>query len=1424
MWYKNLLFIRANSLIEFMKRATLTLLSILGLSATAFAQSQLYLNVGTVNSPTNIDATTFENVSYFAIDGVTTVDGVTEITGGQLEGKPFETQDTLNWINTDSGVMVAQPGFIFEAITSKTIHPSASFYNAGSITALDTPAEGVLLETTAAGFIVEPPGLTPLGLNTAIPSLIQINATNITNPGTLTVGDFGLLSISGENVNLANGALIAGTSSSTDTNATGGRGVLYGITNGTALSEFYTPAAGVYDIYWSFTNDQTINLATLAADLSELNLGEPATLAEVVTNRTGKTNIVELPESLFLTGKAANFQAAVYASGPQTNIYYNIVLINTAFADSNITATVGFLDGYENVLSVGDSNGTEAMVQFSAPVQDVITGQTVTSSIYLLDVGAVQAPYTFAQNVDYTSAIGKPDCFEITTVTPEEWLAELPGNTAFNINMIYGNDPVTGGALYSSATAASTNGSYGAQVNLNPEETDGIFPLTEALMGTATGLDIPALTNGTGRIEINANQLDVSNLRMRASGTVTLNVTNLTGVPTGTDWSSVNANLGNVKAALSVSNVFPRQFSRLRGDILAYSADWMSNQTNDGAGNAVTIIEHVHLLVIDQALQDSFTSSVLNLALRGSNVVQNDDVIVLQNVLFQATNLTLAANVHLTAGANDFFPSNAPVLENLTITTNGSLSVDNLIDIGASTTAAPISPLLYKYTVNSVTNLGSISSGGLYFQPKIFANGGILISSNSGAMRMSAKTNLLGAGIGLTNSIVADSDIDFSSVSIQASNSSITAGLGGSGRLNLYVLSQLTDFLPGVASTNSYGTNIWQVNGGFNMTNKPTSGDLFGTQIITIATNYGQVIDHVWAATDYGPNVSGFFNNQVIGHLVLDNQKSGAKLRFSAAGKKNALYVDYLELRDLSFSDYHNGLVVDPNFTIYFANCNFDPTKLQQVYSNVVWVPQFAGPNSSVEVPYKGGSNCVMNALVATSSEISSDYDGIPNSKKTYILDNSNPYVGTIPCPTSITSTESLLTTNTNNGVLQSLVVWTIGQGVVSPALNSVKVGQAISLTAHPDAGYIFLNWSGGVSSTQPTINFTMPATNAVLTATFIRNPFIALAGTYNGLFVSDPVSNITVSNSGFVTFTVSSNGVFSGHLQINASKYTLSSQFFGSGNTTVNATSGTNVLSVTLQIDTTNTSNPSPQVSGQVSNGTWDATLTADLAPAWTAKKPAPQTGTYTMALPGNGTGVASPGGDSYGTVTVNNLGNLTAALHLSDGVNLSLSQSVPVAASGLWPLYLAPSTGPAQPLIGWISFNTNAPASFGGLVNWIKAPAPGTYYTNGFNTNATLQGSIFSKTTSLKLTNPTIALSGGNLLAPVTDSVTASGQVYANTNKSLTLTINASTGAFTGSYTAPGSKVKVSLAGVVLQDSSTAEGFFLGTNQSGAVLLQGN
>ena len=67
------------------------------------------------------------------------------------------------------------------------------------------------------------------------------------------------------------------------------------------------------------------------------------------------------------------------------------------------------------------------------------------------------------------------------------------------------------------------------------------------------------------------------------------------------------------------------------------------------------------------------------------------------------------ASMHLTLTSADLEPQNMPVLQNLMVTSNGIFDADNLINIGASTSAAPVSPLVRKaYLVNTGTNCGKI--------------------------------------------------------------------------------------------------------------------------------------------------------------------------------------------------------------------------------------------------------------------------------------------------------------------------------------------------------------------------------------------------------------------------------------------------------------------------------------------------------------------------------------------------------------------------------------------------------------------------------------------------------------------------------------------------------------------------------------------
>jgi len=947
-----------------MKPIHLTLLLVLALGRCAVAGQTSYVNNVLLTTRTNIDANVIINDGTFYFDLLST-----PIADNVL----FQTRNT--YFFTNNGDMLAQPGFYFNTVTATAVSPASAFDNTRFITAVDAPP--IVFYAVGGGLSVpiqsQPPGTggvaevsggtAPLliaglpGTNTPIPSAIVVSATNIVNSGQMAVGDLGVLTLNGANLNLNNGSLVAGTISEVDTNATVGRGVTVGfMLAANSVDAFFSPAADVYDIYWSVTNNasETDDVEEVQAGLEYPSEGLPLEVLtsfpflgvngtiqggsrnetaggqHLITQWTPPGYLFPMSLPLLLPNTVPvvtsppvppNFQSFVYSySLAGTTIstnYYNIVFVNTAFADTNIGVQVLWSDLLDNVLLdeptlyPGDEEGFEPMIRFSAPVLDVISGQTVTNSIYFLDTSAIQQPAFYSTNSAY-SPVGyaKPLAFEICRVQPIEWLTGLPADDVFNPAVLY-----TAG-IFQSNTVPMTNSFWAAQVGRNPEQPDGLFDYTATVLGTSqTGF--PDITNEPARIEINASKTNsVANLKLRANGFVNINSTNFLGSPAAVDFGNMNLNLGNPKNPLLISNLFPATFHRLRGDIAAYSADWSNIQTNNGGTARVTNYFVYHVLIVDQDLRDTFQPTALNVSLRGSNVVLDDSFRVMGSTLIQANNLTLNTNFHLTGAAGALLTTNLPGLKNLLIGPGGAVTADNFIDIGYVPAISTVNPTKQNTPLLSITNLGQVSSGTIELQSQIFANGGSLRATNSGAIILNAITNYLGAGsLGLTNMLQADGNINLTSTSIQLTNSTILAGQSGFGRLNLYASSQLTDHYPNSSSTNAYATNIVQVTGGFSLLVKPASGDLFATQIKTIAAEPGRIISHVWAGQDLGPTAAGYFNNEVIGHLILD-RTTNCTLQFSAAGRRNALYVDYLEFQDLLLTNYHTGVLVDPNFTI----------------------------------------------------------------------------------------------------------------------------------------------------------------------------------------------------------------------------------------------------------------------------------------------------------------------------------------------------------------------------------------------------------------------------------------------------------------------------------------------------------------------------
>jgi hypothetical protein len=1420
-------------------------------SAALAGPSPIYQNYGVVTQAPVVDAVTFLNAGDFEIDTVSSysLTNLNNIFGNGYSVLPFMTKDTLYFTNTSSGLMLGESGFEFGTTTSTSRHGASFFFNAGTVAGVDTEALIFLYSVPGATVYVPAPADSQ-----PIPSQVLVMATNIINTGVMSVGDYGLLRLVGNNVTNAYGTLTAGAVDRTGLSA---QSLTIGnLIESTGLQGqydwddaggqyYFEPSPGVYDVFWGVTNGENIGADEMAADLGDMAIGFPALVPSVPLAGRDMIWPGEFPLNY------ATAQWSVSAIGyivNATNVYYNIIFVNTNFADTNLSAAAGFSDAFDpqDTLTAftDDPYAYEAIVQFSERVYDVVTGDTVTNGVYLMDDGAYLPSMVLADNASLPDGYSRPNAFELTTLMPSEWA------DASEFTAIYGV-PFDPGFIYTPGQIANRVvpfeiSEYGAQIGRNPADLLGSFSsLFETNLLATDYLDYLTVnlldpTNEPGRIEIDAGNLDITQARLRAEGMVILNVTNLGGGSTaGVDWGEVNANIGATNGSLIVSNLFPTTFHRVRGDIYAWSATWENNQTNSALGPVTNTI-HYHVLVVDQNLFGTFPSTVRNLKLTGKkSIVLQDNLNIINQAVINTTNLTINSSNYFSQSAQDFTPVTTPYLQNLLITTNGILDAYSTLDVGFNLNQGQAVPATQKYTVNTITNFGQMIATAPVLQSRIFENDGGITSDNGGSIVIEADN--LGLGLAAptsTNFLSAEGNVSLSANDIQARSSIITAGIPGyeAGSLTLYAPGRLTDFVSGTPAVNGTNvlnviTNRWIVyGGGFSLPVKPADGDLFGTEITTSVTNFEQAT-HIWAGNPaYGATLAGFSNNVVIGRLVLDRQSSNSILHFSAAGTSNAMYVDHLELTNYAYKDYRHGLYIDGNFTIYFADCNGDPAKLMDIYPRLVWVHTFAGPNSTQVVIYTNQTSsnlCWMNAALADSLEISFFTNGVPNYyNQPFVLNN--PITGALAtnftkcpycannCSAGEAASTSILVATPAPGGGRTLTLVNIavnGEGSISPALkqDQVALGKSYTLTATPSNGWLFNGWtavglSNAVNTQSPVLKFAL-LTDTAITANFIPNPFIPLHGVYNGLFFQ--TNGVAPGSSGAFTLTLAKSGSFSGRLLMGPSAYSFNSQFSTAGAAQVEAKDGAKSLALNLQLDATGQSG---RIYGDVNGGSWDALLAGDLAPVWTAKNPSPLAGRYTMVLPwGTGT-VSKPGGDSYGVVTVNTMGVLTAAGALADGT--AFSASAPLSKSGQWPFYAYAAAGKDE-VVGWVSFGANGPA--GANVCWSKAA--------GFTNDLQLTGSIWQApaagTPALNLTSPAVVLTGGDLPGTLTDAVALRQYVsYAATNVSLT--INPSAGSFSGWFVNPGTGRKVTMSGVILQNQDSGRGFFLGTNESGAVLLQ--
>jgi hypothetical protein len=767
----------------------------------------------------------------------------------------------------------------------------------------------------------------PFGANGFVfPTYLNVKATNVTAQGILSVSAGGLLRIEGQGVNLTRAGL--------EVRPISGVGSSSSPTN-------FVPDTAITDIYWALTNGTMLSSTLLDVSALVTNVNVPR---HVVTNINGQAT------TAFRVSNPAVVAVVTNAVTPTNWV------VQGAF----VGITPPNLTGHIRVDNspILTNAFKEFLVELAMPETNVVTGNVILNTLFITDELASNTNITVLSNtVSAAPGTYRPANYTLSRTPPLNWFTARPLSGGVRPDLFFD-------------TTLSNN--FTTNLYASYEANLSTFPVTPPAV---PGFDV---TNLPGRVEIVATDLNLNRTRMRGNALVNINTPNLLSSTNAIiDSPFLNFNLGAIAHVLNVTNLAQTTVARFSGNLRAWSAIWTNNSgsvstnvgpdPNDPTMTVTNVSTNVieigyHIFVVDTSgLSTTAPVQTDELIMRGPDVVVGDTLNVTRTFFVGANSFTLSGTLNLSGSAEDWLGTNAPTLQ--FFTNNGTLFLVNRAQFTEGRGA---------YT--SFVNNGSISASGVTLDTAFFENTGTITPGGEG-MRINMVNGLIQGG-----TVNSAGDVMYNATDLKVFNSTNTL----SGTLTLNV----TD---GLADSGQGSDNLWQVQNGFALVVKPAAGDLLGTTLHTVAPRFATV-PHTWAAEDRGATAAGYVNNAAIGNLILDTQADGT-LQFSPVAGKNAIYVDFLTLTNAILTAFNTGnlasaLQIDADMTIYFAASNVPADQLNgQLGGQLVWVPDFIGPNSAVDVLRKNGQVVQMNISVRESTTIDSDGDGIPNAFDAFPLD-----------------------------------------------------------------------------------------------------------------------------------------------------------------------------------------------------------------------------------------------------------------------------------------------------------------------------------------------------------------------------------------------------------------------------------------------------
>ena len=1011
------------------------LLSWAMISTSRSQPSALYQNDAIISYPGTlgyvpaIDATNFVNNSTFSINYTTLT----------LNNESFETSDSINFTNI--GSMIANTGFNFDTRSTFTglRTMAGNFYNPGSISCgsiNDYNLNAGLIFFFGYGYF-------------------NAWATNISNPGLVDVGANGLMQFTGQTVNLGRSRLTIEGSGLF--NPLTGFGYYNNLGINGAAYAFGTDT----NKDWSPSSYLTAGPAQSSAPVY-LYLSNSVSYFDINTRAATNSQIVR---AVFLLNQSPNATAKVYfgqnSVGPgactiEWTGSFTDVASGSSMSDYLYLNNDYMLGSSTNVAAI---NGIPDNFQFLSSSTPLALGLPATTSGFppgfaFQPTGVVTNTYSYVDAQLTSSTVG-------TNSIANQAITNLPGRIEISASkeLDLSLAEITGANYLSIQAPNQFDGSAGSYIavpyaDINIGVTNGYLLLTNLLAsgipnwggevkawsGRWTYLDASGVTNDY-RVLLVISQLVptsstvVQNLTLHGTNTVvadTLNVIgafssdaqNLTlqtnGAAVGATSLDGELNFGN--PALNWQSSLPNLIN-----LTNYGAIRMVNQANFGGSLVVNSSPTIPANAATARLTRS-TPSVTNVTVADKLTIGTNRyafVTTLTNSVanqikidttFDGSLSNLIAAINHAAGAGSTYSSStvanpsviAGLLQNhgFTVTaiiagtagnTNQVLtSSTNDVTWGGTyyLTGGANSILGYTNTVsfpyNNLINFGLLSDQASVIYATNFISSGN-ITNGVGSFWLQA------GNASFTNgALVAGGDVTISATNLITTNLVIQAQRS----LTFQVSNLISD--SGLTNGNIWSVGAASVGSGFNLTAKPTYGDLRWTTVTNYAPTNTSVLN-VWAGADLGRSVSGYTNNVAVGRLILDVMPGSylghnGSFKFSGAGTSNALYVDYLELKDYATNGGRNGnsydfpwLTINTNMVIYFAQAFING---QSVAENIDlagryqganggrlrWIPAYAGYYSSTQVGSADGSTNTVNAALANANDIDSNGNGIPNN------------------------------------------------------------------------------------------------------------------------------------------------------------------------------------------------------------------------------------------------------------------------------------------------------------------------------------------------------------------------------------------------------------------------------------------------------------